>query len=84
MDFQVRQKVGCTPLSPREIEIARLVARELCDKEIAKQLGLSRATVRFHLKNLRKKLGVSSRVGIAVWVTAHDEQTFTQKATHQK
>jgi DNA-binding CsgD family transcriptional regulator len=55
-------------ISAREREIARLVARELSDKEIAKRLEISHCTVRFHLKNIQQKLGVAGRVGIAVWV----------------
>lgn len=45
-----------TPLTPREIEIVRLVAQGLIAKEIASELGLSTHTVYTHRKNIMKKL----------------------------
>ncbi|MBI5914904.1 MAG: response regulator transcription factor [Bacteroidetes bacterium] len=45
-----------TPLSPREIEIVRLVATGLIAKEIAGKLNLSTHTVYTHRKNIMKKL----------------------------
>ena len=54
-------------LSPREREIADLLLFELGDKQIASELSLSVATVRFYLRNLRKKLKLHSRGGVALW-----------------
>ncbi len=48
-------------LSGRENEVLELLARDATNKEIARDLGLSEATVKFHLKNLYAKLGVSRR-----------------------
>lgn len=48
-------------LSPREAEIAELVAHGLADKEIARRLNLKFATVRTHLDNAFSKLGVRNR-----------------------
>jgi DNA-binding NarL/FixJ family response regulator len=45
-----------TPLSPREIEIVRLVASGLIAKEIAGKLHLSTHTIYTHRKNIMKKL----------------------------
>ncbi len=45
-------------LSPREIEVARLVTEGLSSKEIASQLGLSVRTVEKHRANIMDKLGV--------------------------
>lgn len=53
--------------SPRERETARLVGRGLSNKEIAAELVLSERTVETHVRHLMDKLGVSSRVEIAVW-----------------
>ncbi|MEV4313218.1 alpha/beta fold hydrolase [Actinocrispum sp. NPDC049592] len=52
-------------LSPREIEILRLVAQGLSDHEIAAHLVLSPHTVHRHVANIRTKLGLSSRSAAA-------------------
>ncbi len=49
-----------TPLTPREIEIVRLVARGMIAKEIADMLSLSTHTVYTHRKNIMKKLNLST------------------------
>jgi LuxR family maltose regulon positive regulatory protein len=49
-------------LSEREHEVLGLLNHGLANKEIARSVGLSEATVKFHLKNLYGKLGVNSRV----------------------
>jgi DNA-binding NarL/FixJ family response regulator len=50
-------------LTPRETEVLSAVANGLTNKEIARDLGISRHTVKFHLESLMRKLGVSSRAG---------------------
>ncbi len=51
-------------LSPREQDIARLVAQGLPNKCIGKELGISRWTVATHLRRVFKKLGVNSRAAM--------------------
>jgi DNA-binding NarL/FixJ family response regulator len=51
-------------LTPRETEIARLVAAGLTSKEIATRLGISPATVETHRTNLMAKLGVRNVAGL--------------------
>lgn len=51
-------------LSPREREVARLAATGLGDKEIARCLGISPTTVRTHIDNAYRKLGVNNRVAL--------------------
>jgi LuxR family transcriptional regulator, maltose regulon positive regulatory protein len=49
-------------LTPREVEILRLVSEGLTDGEIAARLVLSKHTIHRHLQNAYAKLGCSSRV----------------------
>ena len=54
-------------LSPREIEVADLVAEGLSNPAIARRLYLSRPTVASHVAHILTKLGFSSRTQIAAW-----------------
>lgn len=53
-------------LSPRELETLRGISRGASNKEIARDLGIAETTVKIHVQNLLRKLGVSSRVQAAV------------------
>jgi DNA-binding NarL/FixJ family response regulator len=48
-------------LTPREIEVLRMVAEGLGNKEVASRLGISDHTVKFHISSIFAKLGASSR-----------------------
>lgn len=52
-------------LTPRELEIALLAAQGKRTGDIARQLSISPYTVETHLKNIYKKLGVTSRLELA-------------------
>ena len=52
-------------LTPREREVARLVATGLPTKSIASQLGISSHTARHHIEHVFSKLGVNCRAGVA-------------------
>ncbi len=53
---------GC-PLTPREVGILQLVAAGSSNHEIAQRLWITRQTVKFHLSNIYRKLGVGNRTG---------------------
>jgi DNA-binding NarL/FixJ family response regulator len=55
-------------LTPREIEIARMVAGGLRNKEIGKQLHISEGTVKIHLHNIYDKLKVPGRLELAFYL----------------
>jgi len=61
-----------TPLTPREHEIVKLIARGLSNREIADELVISPATAARHVANILAKLGYSSRTQIASWATRHE------------
>ncbi|MEJ2556392.1 MAG: response regulator transcription factor [Anaerolineae bacterium] len=53
-------------LTERELDVLRLVAHGLSNKEIARSLGLSKGTVKVHVSNVLNKLGASSRTQAAM------------------
>jgi non-specific serine/threonine protein kinase len=55
-------------LTPREREVAELVARGLTNKQIAARLFITRRTAEGHLANILVKLGLTSRTQLAVWL----------------
>lgn len=57
-------------LSRREQTVARLVVQGLTNQQIAKRIRCSPETVKFHLRNIFRKLGIGSRVEIARFVLA--------------
>jgi DNA-binding NarL/FixJ family response regulator len=54
-------------LTPRETEIVRMVASGLGTAEMAKGLSISEGTVKIHLHNVYKKLGVQNRVELVLY-----------------
>jgi non-specific serine/threonine protein kinase len=59
------------PLTPREREVAALVAGGLSNRAIAAQLVITEATTERHLRNIFDKLGLTSRAQLAVWSHEH-------------
>ncbi|MEU8245843.1 response regulator transcription factor [Nonomuraea sp. NPDC048916] len=56
-----------SPLTDRELDVVRLVARGRTNQEVAGELFVSLSTVKTHLGSIMAKLGVRNRVGIAAW-----------------
>lgn len=61
---------GAGILGPREVDVARLVADGLSNKEIGARLFISERTVETHVRNTLNKLGFNSRAQIAGWMAA--------------
>ncbi|MCX7707512.1 MAG: response regulator transcription factor, partial [Anaerolineae bacterium] len=57
------------PLTPRELEVLRLMAEGLPNKTIARRLGISEHTVKFHVNAILGKLGVAGRTEAVVRAT---------------
>lgn len=60
---------GSAPLSPREEEVLREIARGASNKEIARTLDIAETTVKIHVQHILRKLGLSSRVQAAVYAS---------------
>jgi predicted ATPase/DNA-binding CsgD family transcriptional regulator len=58
---------GAEALTPRERQVAVLIAAGLTNAVIARELGISTGTARIHVERILDKLGFTSRVQIATW-----------------
>lgn len=58
------------PLSDRELDVVRLLARGLGNKEIARELFISESTVKFHVHNICLKFGCTKRTQVVHYATA--------------
>ncbi len=59
------------PLTPREREILRWLARGNSNKLIARNLEVTESTVKVHMQNILRKLNLGSRVQAAVYAVEH-------------
>lgn len=58
-------------LSNRQTEILERIANGQSNKEIARGLGTSEATVKVHVRSVLRKIGVENRTQAAIWAHAH-------------
>lgn len=54
-------------LSQREVEVLRLTSQGLANKQIARSLGITERTVKVHLGNVFRRIGVTDRTSAAMW-----------------
>ena len=54
-------------VTSRELEIVRLVARGLRNKEIGRRLAITEGTVKIHLHNIFTKLEIASRIQLTLY-----------------
>jgi len=60
------------PLTPREIDVLRLIAQGYTNRQVAEKLNVSVRTVESHRANLTSKLGLSSRAELVRYAKEHD------------
>jgi two-component system, NarL family, response regulator LiaR len=59
------------PLSPREREVLRLIARGHSNRQIARDLAIGEQTVKTHVRSILAKLGLQDRVQAAIFALRH-------------
>jgi DNA-binding NarL/FixJ family response regulator len=64
------------PLSPRELQIARLIQCGFSNKGIARQLGIEAATVKNHIHNICEKLKVHRRGEVAACIRSEEPRSM--------
>jgi DNA-binding NarL/FixJ family response regulator len=62
---------AASPLTKREFEILRLVAEGHTNADMARKLWVTEQTVKFHLSNIYRKLGVANRTEAGRWAQVH-------------
>ena len=70
VEVGVSNGANAGPLGKRELEVARLVAEGLSNKQIATRLFISDRTVATHIGNILNKLGFNSRAQVASWMAS--------------
>ncbi|MDQ3733102.1 MAG: response regulator transcription factor [Actinomycetota bacterium] len=68
---QRRRSPHAGDLTPRELEVLRLVGQGLANKQIARRLGISERTVKAHLTSVFQSVGVTDRVQAALWARSN-------------
>ena len=58
-------------LTPREIEIVRMVVQGLRNRAVADRLEISEGTVKIHLHHIYEKLGIDGRLELVLWAREH-------------
>jgi DNA-binding NarL/FixJ family response regulator len=66
LDRESAEREAGETLTPREIEIVRMVAQGMRNKVIAERLSISEGTVKVHLHNVYEKLGVDGRLELVL------------------
>jgi DNA-binding NarL/FixJ family response regulator len=65
------RRLVADPMPPRELQVLRLIARGLTNRQIAEVLGLAEATVKAYCRQLFRRLGVCNRTEAAIWAARH-------------
>jgi DNA-binding NarL/FixJ family response regulator len=74
---------AASELTPRELEILRLVAEGSSNVQVAQKLWVTEQTVKFHLSNIYRKLGVSNRTEASRYAQLHGLLTPVHHASRE-
>jgi DNA-binding NarL/FixJ family response regulator len=66
-------------LTPKEIQVATLVWEGLTNREIGKLIGTTEQVVKNHLRTTFDKLGVWSRLELAMYVASHGGKSWVEQ-----
>jgi DNA-binding NarL/FixJ family response regulator len=66
-------------LTPKEIQVATLVWEGLTNREIGKLIGTTEQVVKNHLRTAFDKLGVWSRLELAMYVASHGGKNWVEQ-----
>lgn len=75
----VAHPVAGAPLSARECEVLALIATGFSNREIAAELGITRNTVKNHLRSILSKLGVRNRAQAAAYAVSRGLVSLPQE-----
>jgi DNA-binding NarL/FixJ family response regulator len=77
LDARRRPALRSPDLSAREVEVLRLVAGGLSNRQIASRLGIAERTVKAHLTRVFDRIGVADRTSAALWAKDNLGPTVT-------
>jgi DNA-binding NarL/FixJ family response regulator len=69
-------------LTAREVQIATMVWEGLTNREIGNLMGTSEQVVKNHLRSTFDKLGVWSRLELAMYVASHGGKSWAEESEH--
>jgi two-component system nitrate/nitrite response regulator NarL len=76
-NVETRIRAACAPgherLSPQERLILRSLANGQPNKTIARKIGSAESTIKVHVKNILRKIGVANRTQAAIWARAYED-----------
>jgi DNA-binding NarL/FixJ family response regulator len=68
-------------LTPKEVQVATLVWEGLTNREISKLMGTTEQVIKNHLRSTFDKLGVWSRLELAMYVAGHGGKNWVSEAS---
>ena len=72
-ELRAGDHVAAGLLAKRQVEVAKLIAEGLSNRQIGARLFISEATVATHVRGIMNKLGFNSRAQIASWMASSNQ-----------